>query len=81
MLLGAGFYLVLADSLVGSLVIQLVSELLSCDIMQVIYFHQIDAQMKWISQILANIGPYGDLLNCLFKNIYRGNKFVRSFVF
>jgi hypothetical protein len=57
MFVGVGFNPVLADSLVGSLVTELVSELSFCDIMHVIEFHGIDVEVKQNFKILANMGP------------------------
>jgi hypothetical protein len=58
------------NDLVGSLVPELINTPSSCDIMHVIQFHQIDVQVKWISQILMDIRPRKNLLKCVFKNIY-----------
>jgi hypothetical protein len=58
-----------------------VNEFSSYDIMHVIQFHQINAQVKWISQILVDIEFCKNILSCVFKNICKRNEFVSSFVF
>jgi hypothetical protein len=55
MFVGAGFYPMLTDNLVGSLVTELVSELSFLDSMHVIESHKIDAKVKWISRILIDL--------------------------
>jgi hypothetical protein len=55
MFVGVGYYSMFIDSSVDSLVIELVNELSSHNIMHVIKFHRIDAQVRRNPQILADM--------------------------